>query len=157
MATTLLFCLSALEIGLALSQRAKLDACDGGHDVCALPPSPATAVDDPSRELPAGPALVELTSEACPACRSMEPVLRALREQCLGASTVQVDVESTTGAPLAARLNVTATPTLVLFDGDHHEAARLVGQRSLADVRKTIEQAFGIACSTRTGAPSPSG
>jgi hypothetical protein len=89
----------------------------------------------------------------------MEPVLRDAREQCAaaGASLVQVDVESPTGGGLAARWSVRATPTLVLLDAAHQEVARLVGGRSLGDVRGAIEQAYGVACMSDASAPRPRG
>jgi protein-disulfide isomerase len=68
---------------------------------------------------------------------------------------VPIDVDSTTGGQLAARMNITATPTLVVM-GAELEAARLVGVHSLTDLRRTLEQAWGIACAT-TSRPDPSG
>jgi cytochrome c-type biogenesis protein len=128
-----------------------------------LPPAPAKkdrGQSDTLSRLPDGATLIEFTSDACPACRAMEPVLAAAREQCPadGATALQLDVESTAGSALAVRFDVTATPTLVLLDRDHIEAARLVGIQSLSDVRRTMERAFGIVCAARPVAPSsPSG
>jgi hypothetical protein len=141
--------LAGLGVGVSSIRRVPGPGCVSADHACAVR-TPATAPRDVgATELPAGPALVEFTSEGCPACRAMEPVLEAARSQCLatGANPVRLDVDSVAGGALASRLNVRATPTLVLFDGAHREATRLVGLHSLADVRRAIEESFGVACS----------
>ncbi len=136
--------------------------CAGVDSTCALPGSAGRTAKAPGGDrgdLPPGPAVVEFTADACPACRKMEPVLKDARDQCAaaGASIVQVDVETPAGGGLAARWSVKATPTLVLLDAGHQEVARLVGSRSLGDVRGAIEQAYGVACTADASAPRPRG
>jgi thiol:disulfide interchange protein len=140
--------LAGLGAGITSLRQASPPGCVSAGHACAVHTAPAAARDAVAPGLPAGPALVEFTSEGCPACRAMEPVLEAARSQCTatGASAMQLDVDSVAGGALASRLNVRATPTLVLFDGAHREATRLVGLHSVADVRKAIEESFGVAC-----------
>ncbi len=146
--------------GLYLRDRTLRTACDEpGHSACALPAGHAAALADPrAGELPVGAAVVELTSEACPACRKMAPVLRDAKSKCAaaGATLVDLDVESVNGGALATRLQVTETPTVVLFDAEHNELARLIGSKPLAEVTQVFERAYGIACSAGA-APRSSG
>ncbi len=148
--------LFAIDGGLAWRDRTRAIPCAGSASCAVSSAAPGPGVQG-ADELPAGPAVLEFTSEACPACRRMEPVLRDAREQCAaaGAHVTSFDVESTAGGGLAARSGITATPTLILLDVEHREVGRLVGVHSVADVRRGIELAYGVACAS--GAPVPRG
>ena len=153
--------LGAVDAGMAWHDRTKATACaSSDHAACGLPKSPPRAGGAPGDgEVPAGPAVLEFTSEGCAECRRMEPVLRDAREQCAaaGAHVTSLDVDSTAGGALAAHSNVTATPTLILLDAEHREVGRLVGVHSVADVRRGIELAYGVACAAEIPAPRGSG
>jgi thiol-disulfide isomerase/thioredoxin len=127
------------------------DCITGEHASCALPESAAHAASPQGESLggsAAGPAVIELTSEACPACRRMEPILREARRECAaaGAPVTELDVESVAGGAVASRAGVTSTPTLLFIDAHGNEVERLVGFHPIEQVRGAIEQAYGVAC-----------
>jgi len=126
------------------------ERCDAkDHAACGLPAGEAAKDDGaPAGPLPDGPVVLEFSSEYCPACRRLEPILADARRQCAraGAPLVQIDVESAAGGPLATSMDVRATPTLVFLDAQHDEVGRLVGAQPLADVRRVLERAYGIEC-----------
>jgi thiol-disulfide isomerase/thioredoxin len=145
----------AASAGVALRHRAAGGGADcerTEHAACAMPGhaggSDAKKDSNGAANLPDGAAVIMFTSEYCPACRRLEPVLEEARAQCLraGAPVVRLDVESTEGGALAAKWNVTGTPTLVFLDARHEEISRLVGAQPIADVRHAIEGAFGLVC-----------
>jgi thiol:disulfide interchange protein len=146
---------AALTVGagaFALHSRASrtpASACDRpDHAACAMPAPKAEEGTAQAVTIPNGPAVLEFTSEYCPACRRLEPVFEDARRQCLraGANVVRLDVESVEGGALATSYQVAATPTLVFLDAQHQEVARLVGAKPLEDVRKVIERAYGLEC-----------
>jgi hypothetical protein len=57
-------------------------------------------------------------------------------------------VDTPDGGALAARYDVTATPTLIFLGADHGEISRQVGAQSLADVRRALEHAYGLECAS---------
>jgi thiol-disulfide isomerase/thioredoxin len=142
---------AAIGGGVALRDRAPSSACDRpDHAACAMPTAAPKAGPTDAVVIPNGPAVLEFTSEYCPACRKLEPVLEDARRQCLraGAPVVRLDVESASGGELATKWQVTATPTIVFLDANHEESARIVGAQSLADVRRVIERAYGLECAS---------
>jgi thiol-disulfide isomerase/thioredoxin len=149
--------LFALGCVTAVAMRARRDAsaCEApGAAACAMPHGNAANAKGVKKEegdlaaLPSGPVVVAFTSEYCPACRRLEPVLDDARTQCsrAGAAFVRMDVESVEGGALASRFRVTGTPTVVFLDSQHGEVARFVGAQPLADVRRAIESAYGFEC-----------
>ena len=157
-ATLAVLLLGGVDAALALRGRAAPSACDRpGDAACAMPAAEARADGPVAPALPDGAAVLEFTSEYCPACRKLEPVLEDARRQGLRAGpVVRIDVESASGGKLALHWGVTATPTLVFLDTQHAELARLVGAQPLADVRRAIERAYGLECaSLPLGAASP--
>jgi cytochrome c-type biogenesis protein len=101
----------------------------------------------------AGPQLIEFTSQDCPACRRMEPVLARAQASCagLGARMLLVDVGTARGLELARSLNVVATPTFVIVGGDNTEHARLIGELPLRKLQASVERAFGLECAPSSG------
>jgi thioredoxin 1 len=83
--------------------------------------------------------LVELGATGCPACRSMEPVLRSLAaelDDTVGFAAIDVDRQP----GLADRFAVTHLPTLLLFK-DGEVVARQVGGMSRPDLRWLLQAA----------------
>jgi len=126
-------------------------ACEGdlgpGHG-CALPEVAGAGEVAPEAAALEGPHLLEFTSDECPVCRRMRPVLDRLVTACseLRTRVVRVDVATARGRALADRHGVRGTPTFVLFDAAGNEAARLLGETSREDVAAAVERAFGVSC-----------
>ena len=84
------------------------------------------------------PVVVDLYGTYCPPCRRMMPVLEELAaERAGGAKLVKLNVED--GMELAQSLQVSAVPTLILFDGGR-EVARLVGFQSRERLLELIRE-----------------
>ena len=85
------------------------------------------------------PVLIDFTAAWCPPCRTIAPHVAALARDYAGRLTVGTcDVDS--NAALAARLDVRAMPTLILF-----KAGEVVGQIVGAVPRAKIESLVGRA------------
>ncbi|MFE3459862.1 thioredoxin family protein [Nocardiopsis aegyptia] len=83
------------------------------------------------------PVLVEFTSDSCPPCRQLEPVLRSLADDLRGRMRiVQVDVPT---SPNTTRdHNVMATPTMLLFQGGE-PVRQLVGAQPKRRLLREVE------------------
>lgn len=133
----------------AVAPAAEQEACETGVGpgrLCALPEQAAGEVDDELNVV--GPHMLEFTSEECPVCGRMRPVLDRLTAACAELETgiVRIDVTTARGRALAARHGVRGTPTFVLFDESGAETARLLGETSREDVAAAVERAFGLSC-----------
>jgi thioredoxin 1 len=85
------------------------------------------------------PVLIDFTAAWCPPCRAIAPHVAAIARDHAGRLTVGTcDVES--NAALAARLDVRAMPTLILF-----KAGQVIGQIVGAVPRAKIESLVGRA------------
>ena len=83
------------------------------------------------------PVLVDVTGRWCPPCRALAPILHTLAAENAGrlkVATVDGDAESA----LAARLRVTALPTVIAFAGGK-ELARHVGLTTKEKLLKLLE------------------
>jgi thioredoxin 1 len=83
------------------------------------------------------PVLVEFTSDSCPPCRQMEPVLRALADDLRGRlRVVQIDVAAN---PDTTRdYQVMGTPTMFLFHGGE-PVRQLVGAQPKRRLLREVE------------------
>lgn len=87
------------------------------------------------------PVLVDFHAEWCPPCKVMEPAIESLAEEMSHALTVaKVDVDQ--NQALAARLNISSIPTLMVFVGKEQAAAR-VGAMSGRELKDWVSQAIG--------------
>jgi cytochrome c-type biogenesis protein len=126
-------------------------ALDGalGH-TCALPSARTkdARVDEPLQLHPDGAKFLEFTSEDCPICRRMRPVIEKFAASCseLDAGLVRVDVATSSGRALAEHHHVRGTPTLVFLDERGVERARLLGENSREELAAAVEKAFGVSC-----------
>jgi cytochrome c-type biogenesis protein len=127
-------------------------ACDIDHSAghtCALPGAPRVAGTAAAAVVHVeGAQMLEFTSQECPVCRRMRPVVDKLVTACseLGTRTVRIDVTTASGRALAEQHGVRGTPTFVLVDEDGVEKARLLGENTAEDVAAAVERAFGISC-----------
>ncbi|MHB8417947.1 MAG: thioredoxin [Myxococcales bacterium] len=83
------------------------------------------------------PMLVDFWAPWCGPCRAMAPVLHELGRSLAGRVVVaKLNVDE---APeLAGRLGIQGIPTMILFRGGR-EVERIVGARSLAELRRAVE------------------
>jgi cytochrome c-type biogenesis protein len=114
-------------------------AC-GGHEESWAPPAALAAA--PRLQ---GPAVVEVASRACPACRAMAPVVDEAERDC-ATKVVRLLVEEPEGADLARRHAVRAVPTFLVLDGSGAEVRRLVGQQPVAALRDALRTASPLLC-----------
>jgi cytochrome c-type biogenesis protein len=126
-------------------------ACDLDHSpghTCALPGAAHVAGAAAAVAHIEGAQMLEFTSQECPVCRRMRPVVDKLVTACaeLSTRTVRVDVTTAAGRALAEQHGVRGTPTFVLVDEDGVEKARLLGENTAEDVAAAVERAFGISC-----------
>ncbi|WP_237607608.1 trypsin-like peptidase domain-containing protein [Roseimaritima sediminicola] len=85
---------------------------------------------------PTDAVLVEFTSQSCPPCRSMQPVIARLEQSGVPVRHVDVHREQ----DLAVRYKIRSTPTYVVI-ADGREQARLVGVQSLQKLQETLRTA----------------
>ncbi len=82
---------------------------------------------------PADAVLVEFSSQNCPPCRSMQPVIAQLEQAGVPVRHVDVNRER----DLAIRYKIRSTPTYVVIAGGR-EQTRLVGAQSLQQLQQTL-------------------
>ncbi|MBB2925094.1 thioredoxin family protein [Cellulomonas cellasea] len=79
---------------------------------------------------------VQLSSRFCRPCRAAHQVLERVAATTPG--VVHVDVDVSEHLALGERLDVRATPTVLVLDGDGVERARVVGAPTLAQARAAV-------------------
>ncbi|MEM3465801.1 MAG: thioredoxin [Candidatus Jordarchaeales archaeon] len=86
------------------------------------------------------PVLVDFFAVWCPPCRMMEPVMERLAEEFAGKVAFgKVNVDE--NMELAARFDVSAVPTFILFKGGKM-LGRIVGARDYEDFKEILEEAI---------------
>lgn len=79
--------------------------------------------------------LIEFSSQNCPPCRAMAPVIGQLEEKGVPVRHVDVNREP----ELAGRYGIRQTPTYLVFSGGR-ERARLVGTQSIEDLQTALQR-----------------
>lgn len=128
-------------VGLWLiSSSASLPATDP-----SIPPGPAFDVRGqeivPHLGQPsARPRLVEFFTRSCPSCKEMEPVLAELEQDGLARhiEILRVDAHDPRNRRMAERFKIGAVPTISLLAPDGREVQRLLGARSLQELRRAV-------------------
>ena len=103
---------------------------------CGLAP-PSGRAHGPSAPALHVPAVVEVTSHHCPACRKMDPVVAEAERGC-DARVVRAFIEDEDGAALLQRHGIVGIPTFLVLDASGAEIDRLVGTQSVASVRGAL-------------------
>ncbi len=107
-----------------------------GVDLTTPPPAAHPAVAELGIT-PGGTAtFVQLSSRFCRPCRAAHQVLERVAATTPG--VVHVDVDVTDHLALGERLDVRATPTVLVLDADGVERARVVGAPTLAQARAAV-------------------
>jgi cytochrome c-type biogenesis protein len=153
--------LRAADESIALATvRSDAAADGGGNTTCAVDGVPghtcalrsglsnAAPTEDSLHARVDGAKFLEFTSDDCPICRRMQPVIEKLAASCseLDAGLVRVDVATSSGRALAEHHHVRGTPTFVLLDEQGVERARLLGENSREALAAAVEKAFGVSC-----------
>lgn len=126
--------------------------CTAESSSCGLDEA-AEALSDPGVEvsldnLIRGPVVLDFFRPDCPACLRMVPLLRSLDETCAskGLRVEKIDVSDPVNRQLARQMGVVGTPTLVFFDKESSEVARLVGAQPFAALHQAIAVLMGGTC-----------
>jgi cytochrome c-type biogenesis protein len=95
-----------------------------------------------------GPRLLELVEDGCPVCARMEQAVAALQADCAQhhVEVHRIDLSREDNRWLKAALGVRAVPTLLLVDDQGRERARLVGERSLDELRGLAASLQAATC-----------
>ncbi len=111
---------------------------------CSLAPAarPARNVASTSPRLP---AVVEVTSHHCPACRRMEPVVAEAERRC-SARVIHAFIEEPEGEALLLRHAIEGVPTFLVLDASGTELDRLVGTQSVASLRRALGRVSSGPC-----------
>jgi thiol-disulfide isomerase/thioredoxin len=112
----------------------------------------SAAIGAALRPAAAETVLLDFTSDHCPPCREMEPILRQMAAE--GIKIRQVDVARE--SELVRQLRVDSTPTfIVVVDG--REWARNVGATNRATLVEMMRKATDLAAADRPTASEPGG
>ncbi len=105
--------------------------------------------------------LIEFYTEDCPVCERMAPLVDQLRAECehQGLEILQVDASDPAQGAAAARFRVSAVPSFHLLDSNGAEAARVVGEQSLPQLRalaaKVVEGGSCVGDAAADEVPAP--
>ena len=86
------------------------------------------------------PALVDFFAEWCGPCKSMKPVLEALKQQ-MGEKVRIIKIDVDKNNSLAQTLDIRSVPTLILYRNGEI-LWRASGARPLNELREIIEKSY---------------
>ena len=124
-------------------------ACATGEACPAHAPSGRAAAKGVAgaRPSPGQPQMIVFSSQSCPACARMAPVVDAAARACGGErDVVHVDFDDDAGEALAATYGVSLLPSFVSVDADGLEVARLTGVHPQEHLEQAIEEIRGVRC-----------
>ena len=102
-----------------------------------------------ARPIEGRPRMLVFSSESCPACKRMEPVLERALEACAGERDVyRVDFDDEQGERLAATYGVTLLPSFLSVDANGLEVSRRTGLQPQVEIEHAIEEVRGLRCAT---------
>ncbi|MBW8017055.1 MAG: thioredoxin family protein [Planctomycetes bacterium] len=81
------------------------------------------------------PMLVEFGFQACPPCKLMKPVLESLDKEYSEDFAIGY-IDTINNRETAKQYNIEAAPTLIFYDKDGNELARVIGYTSKEDILK---------------------
>lgn len=99
-----------------------------------VPDTPTEAIEEEGL-----PKLVNLMSETCVPCRLMVPILEEIKKEYKGRIVIQV-IDIYKQEKEAAKYNIWAVPTQILYDKDGKEVGRHEGFISKEDLIEAFEQ-----------------
>lgn len=121
--------------------------CDApGAASCSAPDVPEGG---PIGEAPRGmPRLLEFTSDHCPVCAKMAPLLAQIERACAPAAgtVLRVDADDPRGKALMARYGVRLLPTFISVDSEGDEVERIVGEQTRERLALALGDVRGDAC-----------
>ena len=143
----------AVEVSGATEQLvAASGECTAETSACGLDEDDATrngaGFEVSLESLISGPVVLDFFRPDCPACLTMVPVLRSLNTTCAskGLRIEKIDISDPVNRQIARQMGVVGTPTLVFFDEESREVARLVGAQPFAAVHQAIAVLMGGTC-----------
>lgn len=112
--------------------------CDPSEEdsvTCAMPELEEFA-EQVNLPLPGEPRLLQFTSQSCPICERMAPVVSAVEASCPHRKVAEVDVGARAGRSLASQFAVRGVPTYVFLDASGKEVARYIGEQPQETLQK---------------------
>jgi len=96
------------------------------------------------------PRLLEFTSQHCPSCGKMAPLVHKMERECTAhdGTILPVDVDTDTGDRLATRYRVRELPTFVMIDSKGAEVGRLVGEQPRQRLVVALADVNGVLCTS---------
>ncbi|NUP08160.1 MAG: thioredoxin family protein [Polyangiaceae bacterium] len=121
---------------------------------CEAPESGACNAPEPSdamtlAQAPTGvPRLLEFTSQYCPACAKMAPLLTEIEHTCNvePGTVVRLDIEQPQGEALMAHYGIRLLPTFLTVNAKGEEVSRLVGDQPRERLALALGEVRGSAC-----------
>jgi cytochrome c-type biogenesis protein len=103
-------------------------------------------------QLTQGPVILDFFKPDCPACMKMVPILQSVQTTCSGEGlrVEKIDISDPVNRRLAMQMGVVGTPTLLFFNEDGQEVARLVGAQELRSIQQAIDIIMGEVCADFT-------
>jgi thioredoxin 1 len=86
----------------------------------------------------AGRVLIDFYTPTCPPCRAFAPTLEQIATEQAGKLKV-VKIDASVEGELAAKFNISAVPTFVLFDNGQRKA-QITGARSKKDFEQWLSE-----------------
>jgi thiol-disulfide isomerase/thioredoxin len=126
--------------------------CSAESESCGLGEVPGTGFEGDMElsldTLLTGPVVLDFFKPDCPACLRMVPVLRSLDDTCAskGLRIEKIDISDPINRRLAMEMGVMGTPTLLFYNDDSQEVARLVGAQPFEAVHQAISVLMGGTC-----------
>jgi thiol-disulfide isomerase/thioredoxin len=89
-----------------------------------------------------GPVVLDFFSTDCPPCEALAPKYEAVAEQFAG-KVGFLKIFRQGSRELAAKLNVTSSPTLLFFKNGKEQGARLTGEIKRSEIKAAVEALLG--------------
>jgi len=125
----------------------------------AVAPAPSVADTGPVQPFLGEPSekarMVKFYTPKCPACKAMVPALNELKQDCANhrIEILELDASDPRNQQAVKRYRVSVVPTLSLLAPDGREVRRLVGAKTLEELRQAAAALVEQTCATQLPLP----